>query len=239
MNKKILSISIFLAVILILLGFTPAIALNSIDNQKIVVVETSINYGKSIKKIETELGTQEAEELKEILTNLNNAIKQDDKKSISYYESLLNEKGILGKEHKNIFSKKNIEKFYSRIQNLPLLKKLNSKIESLSKTDISNTFCITNIAGSGFMLYTIGLLLTVPTLMLVNIFGEAILTVLLPIYVLILLITHLIPFRILLPAAVINVEEGSISTIGGSAGSQSIDVESSTQVNLMGLQELQ
>ena len=73
------------------------------------------------------------------------------------------------------------------------------------------------------VIYTIGNLLLVPTVALISMFGEEILQILIPIYLVIMLLTHLVPFRICMPIATINMEDGTMSAIG-LAGSQTVNV---------------
>jgi len=54
-------------------------------------------------------------------------------------------------------------------------------------------------------------------------FGEEILQILIPLYLVIMFITHIIPFRICMPIATINMENGTISATG-LGGSQTVNV---------------
>lgn len=224
MDKKIFCLSIIAAVIILMTNFSPSVLSTNINNQNKISVETLIYHESNIEKIITEINEDEVEDIKSCLINLNKAYEQENENDIFKYESNLYKKGILNK-----ISKTSI-KNHGLIKN-PFLQHL---LKSKSEDNISNSFCFVNVAGEGLMIFTIGSLLIVPTLILMSILGTEILQILIPIYVGILLLTHMIPFRILLPIGIITMDKGNISTVGLS-GSQNMEVNySSVQLQLAG-----
>jgi len=165
------------------------------------------------------------EYLKECLINLNDAYINDNKENIQKFGSILYEKGLLDE-------KPNMHSFDEKIiKNSPLIKFL---CNHQRDENISNSFCYINAVGEGLMIFTIGALLTLPTLVLISIFGGEILSLLIPIYVVILVLTHLIPVRVLLPIGIITMDSGNITTVGLS-GNQNMEVNSpSVQLQLAG-----
>jgi len=224
MEKRIFCFGIVAAVIILLTNLSPIIGSNVIDNKNKVRIETLIYQEFNIEKIITELDEDEVGDIKSYLINLKNAYKEEDEKNILKYESILYEKGILSKIPKTSLRNQGLMKN-------PFLKRF---FELKSEDNISNSFCFVNIDGEGLMIFTIGSLLIVPTLILMSILGTEILQILIPIYVGILIFTHLIPFRILLPIGIITMDKGNISTVGLS-GSQNMEVNaSSVQLQLAG-----
>jgi hypothetical protein len=83
------------------------------------------------------------------------------------------------------------------------------------------------------MFFTIGLSLFVPTMVLISIFGEDVLRILIPIYYLIMIITHIIPFRMGLPAGMLLIKGGTASATGLN-GHQRVEIENSSQITIIG-----
>ena len=85
--------------------------------------------------------------------------------------------------------------------------------------NISNSLCYFHAAGRGTILFTLGVkMVEFITNAVKNassfIEGLAIIIVLLALFAPFLLVTYLVPFRIMMPVGVINMESGSISSFG-------------------------
>ena len=216
MNKKIVFVSVATAVIILLTGFTPALASNK-DNfieikNDLVTIEVNHYLGRQPKQLRTTVTASEAEEIRQYLIELYNAQERNDRQSISTYEALLNEKGIFGESY---------QKFYSNNDGLTLIEKtkLPRFPSSLAGENISNRFCYFNAIGEGIMLWWLGLAFVQAIVKAVenvsNPIGAIILLIiLLPLLVLTMLLTDLIPFRILAPTGAMSLRNGTISCLG-------------------------
>lgn len=213
MKRKILCLSTAVIGMLIILGsLSPSICSKDIDT---VTIQVNRYYGINSDPIITKLSYNEAKEIKEILIELNKAIENNDENAISMYESMLNQKGIFGNEYQKFYSQKTIsEKMkYSRFSNLLDLTK--EKLED----NISNKLCYFNAIGTGGIFFQLAVkFIEAMRKVLENAsnFVEALvlLLILLPLFVVIYFLTHLIPFRILMPIGVISMKNGSMSSLG-------------------------
>ncbi|DAC72592.1 MAG TPA: hypothetical protein DSN98_04460 [Thermoplasmata archaeon] len=215
MNKKIVSLSILTATLILLTGLTPALATNknnliAIKND-LVTIEVNHYLGRQPTQIRTTVTASEAEEIRQYLIELYDAQERNDDQAISKYESLLNEKGIFGESH---------QKFYSDDEGRNLLEKIKLPgFLSQAGENISNRFCYFNAIGEGIMLWWLGLAIWQGIVKAVenvsNPLGAVILLIiLLPILLLTLLFTDLIPFRIFAPTGAISLKNGTISALG-------------------------
>jgi hypothetical protein len=216
MNKKIVFVSVVTAVIILLTGFTPALASNK-DNfieikNNLVTIEVNHYLGREPKQVRTTVTASEAEEIRQYLIALYNAQERNDRQSLSTYEALLNEKGIFGESY---------QKFYSNNDGLTLIEKtkLPRFPSSLAGENISNRFCYFNAIGEGLVFW--GLALTF-LLEIVNVIKNAtnlitmliLLLALLPLAIVMMFLTNLIPFRILAPTGAMSLRNGTISCLG-------------------------
>jgi len=100
MDKKIISLSIFSAVVILLAGCTPALA--SSENNMFAVKTERINIevnhylGRQTERNQLTVTADEAEQIRFYLTELYNAQQRNDRAAIATYESLLYEKVSLG-----------------------------------------------------------------------------------------------------------------------------------------------
>jgi len=213
MKKKIICVSSIIVGILIILGsLSPAVCSKDIKN---VTIEVNRYYGKDSGPIYTDVSIEEAEEIKQILINLNMAIENNDEAAISQYEKILNDKGIFGENH---------QKFFSNNQYNEVIKKINlvkyTKYFGSNADNISNTLCYFNaIAREGLMLWWVGLKLWQTIIDAIKnvtnpLAAFILLLAFLPILVLVLFFTALIPFRILAPSGLIGLRNGTVSSLG-------------------------
>ena len=116
------------------------------------------------------------------------------------------------------------------------LSALSKIVKSDKDENISNALCYLHAAGTGMVIYTIGNLLLIPTFLLIDIFGTEIIGILMYVYILIMFYTHLVPFRLGMPIATINMDNGTISA-RGLRGPQNVivnDTNPSHQVKVLG-----
>jgi len=216
MNKKIVILSVFTAVIIFVTGFTPALASNNNNllamNNDLVTIEVNHYLGRQQKQIRTIVTAGEAEEIRLYLTELYEAQERNDYQAISKYESLLNEKGIFGHQYQKIISKN---------AGLSLIENLNHPDYFISQAgeNISNRFCYFNAIGEGIVLWWLGLQVwegIVKIIKNASNFFEALvlLLVFLPFLVLTMFFTNLIPFRILAPTGALSLKNGTMSCLG-------------------------
>ncbi len=213
MNGKILCIGTILVATLIVLGsLSPHVYSKEIDN---VIVEVNRYYGRKSEPIYTELSYDEAVELKEILIQLNVAIENNDEDAISQYEKTLNEKGIFGSQRQEFFS----QNTFSEKMDLNKYSVYPRYLKQKSGDNISNNLCYFNAIGKGGIFFMLAIKFLDAIKAVLNnasSFIEAfvILIALLPLFVLIYLLTHLIPFRILMPVGVVSMQDGRMSSLG-------------------------
>lgn len=232
---KIKIITLILTMLFLSITFSPIIDSSDelIENQEKITIEINNYLNNKQEKTFKELNIKEAEELKEYLTNLDQAIKNQDENEIKKYEDFINKKELLGEEKLQTYSKTNTQIILNKIQNFPYTYKLKNLLQTNSSSNISNSMCFFNAVGTGTLFFTIGVMLLAPTVALVNLFGGDILKILVPIYLLIMLFTHIIPFRIMLPAGILLIDEGNASATG-LMGSQKMQIIYGTQITLGG-----
>jgi hypothetical protein len=225
MKKMIACMNIVVICIFLIPIASPLVYSQDIPTQKIIPIQAVLNSEAGDQKQITYLSVSEAGELRQLLILLDSALTRKDSKEIHRYETILKSKGIIPATYQFETTEPTIE---------PQFQKLRQHLLPLAEGNISNTLCYLHATGSGTLFFTIGILLMIPTLILLSIFGFNILKILVPLYVLILIATHLIPFRVLLPIGSIILDQGNVTAVGVS-GSQHLTVESpSAQVNIVG-----
>jgi hypothetical protein len=234
MNKNIALVSIISAIILVLAGLAPVVGSKDVEIPKKIVVEMNSYAHGSVEKVLTELSYDEALELKECLINLNDAIEQEDEQAILECETILNEKGILGEKPQKTSYDLESQEFYPWVKNSPIFSGLKNSLTQTTAGDISNALCYFHAAGEGMMIFTIGVLLMVP-IMLIIAQAPELLGLVMIICVAIMLATHVIPFRVGLPIGILTMSGGSVLAIGLS-GAQHMDISanSSAQITVGG-----
>jgi hypothetical protein len=235
MKKKTSFLSVGISILILLAGASPVIG--SIDtkqieiNQNIIVEVNNYISGKS-KPIFTKLSYEEAYELKEILINLNKAIEENDEKTISFYEKILNDRGFFGNKYQNFFTRNLIFENIKSNQYPSFLK----EFESLNGDNISNTLCFFNAIGTGVIVFPLALQIWESIVEIVSnasspLAGLILLLMLLPIMVMVMLFTNLIPFRILMSRGVVIMNEGSMTSLGLN-GLKRLEITEQVGVNL-------
>lgn len=234
MRKKIVILSAAVAVLIILGGLSPTICsvdVEILQKNETIMIEVNRYYGRDSEPIYSEVSYDEAEEIKEILISLNEAIENNDEEAISQYETILNEKGIFGDNYQEFFSYDTVNQKMEFSRYSRLLKHLESNGDN-----ISNSLCYFNAIGQGAMLFTLGLKIWEAIVRAVEnasspLAGLIILLALFPFLVLVMIFTHLIPFRILMREGALTLRNGTISSLGlmGSkkliVGPENVDVE--------------
>jgi hypothetical protein len=236
MDKKIISLSVFSAVIILLAGCAPALASSEKNifalRTEQVTIEVNHYMGRQTESNQLTVTADEAEQIRFYLTELSNAQQRNDRAAIDTFEALLYEKGLFGANH---------PQFSSDIKKITLLEKagFSSTSPSLADENISNSRCFFNAVGEGLMLWWIGQTFVQELIDAINNvsnpIGAVILyIILLPFIVLTLLLTDLIPFRIFSPTGVITLKNGTISARGAN-GAQKVTIgEDAYGVNLSG-----
>lgn len=235
MKKKIGFLSVGIAILILLAGASPVIGsidIKQIEENQNIIVEVNKYLGGKPESVLTELSYEEAEELKEILINLNRAIEENDEIAISIYEKILNDRGFFGKEYQKFFSRNSIFENIKSHQYPSVLK----QFESLNGDNISNTLCLFNAIGKGIIVFPLGLQMWESIVEIVSnasspLAGLILLLALLPLLVMVMLFTHLIPFRILMSRGVVLMNQGSISSLGLN-GLKRLSVTEQVSVNL-------
>lgn len=218
MKRKVFLISIFAAVIVVLAALSPSITSKDIENIKsteMINVEINRFYGRNPEKIINEMTLGETENLKEILIKLNEAIENSDEEAISSFEKQLNDMNLFGDNYQKFFSRYEFEQLFNKKLPVNLLKSLNSE----NGEDYSNLFCFINAIGKGIFISHIGVKVWEGFKRIADnasSFMELFIIILLflPFVLVIILLTSLIPFRILMPKGAIAMESGSLMSIG-------------------------
>jgi len=216
MNKKIVIISLLLAILVSLTSITPALASKNTNlitlKNDLVNIEVNRYLGKTPEQIRTTVTAAEAEQIKQYLMALYDAQQRDDHEAISKYEALLNEKGIFGEIN---------QKFYSNNDGMTLIEKtkLPRFPSSLAGENISNRLCYFNAIGEGLVFWWLALsFLQAIVNALKNVTNPIaafiLLLALLPLAIVMMLLTNLIPFRILAPTGAMSLRNGTISCLG-------------------------
>jgi hypothetical protein len=237
--KKIIIISGLVAILIILGGLSPSIVSKDIvpiqldEEIETITVEVNKYYGKQ-ETIYTDLTFEEIEELEKILTILDEAILKNDEKTIKECEKSLNEKGIFGDKYENFYSHDFISKKFrsSRLSKF-------SRILPLNGDDLSNLMCYFHARGQGmfFFFAELNILQNIVDAMnnasgLIEAF--IIFFALLPIYVMIMLLTHVVPFRILMPKGICRMDDGKMTSIG-LKGVKTVEATSSNESVMLNL----
>jgi hypothetical protein len=216
MKKKLIAISLLTAAILLLTGFSPALA--SPNNKPLEIKNTlipiEINYllGRQHKKTQTLVSENDAEEIRQYLIKLHNALEQNDQQEIIHYETLLKEKGLFTDCNQRVFPNN---------QGLTLLQKKTQPtvFTTPAGDNISNNLCYFNAIGEGLVAWWLAIQFWEAIVRMINnqssvIAALILLLIFLPYFVLTMLITNLIPFRILAPAGVLSLKNGTVSAFG-------------------------
>jgi len=236
MKKKIIIISTIIATIIVLGSCSYSITasnLQRINTTETVKIEVNQYYGNPYNTIETEVSIKEAEEIREILINLNEAIISNDKDAIDFYEKKLNDKGIFENEYQEFYSNEE----YNQILKSNKRGKLINFLGSKNGDDVSNILCFINAIGNGLFVSYIGSLALEAFLQLIgnaSSFAEmfVIFIVFFPLVLITIVFTGFIPIRIFMPRGHVYLEQGRISTIGlGGVKRATVDIDPVT-VNL-------
>jgi hypothetical protein len=204
MKKKIICFSAVIVGILIVLGsLSPAVCSKDIDT---VTIEVNRYNLRNPTTIRTEVNAEEAQEIKQILIDLNEAIENNDEAAISQYEEILNEKGIFGEQRQEFISQNTFSE------------KMRGMKQTLS-AEITNRLCYFNAVGNGSIFFTLAVrFIEVMQEIIDNatsvIEALVLLLVLLPFFAIIYLGTHLIPFRILMPIGIVGMDKGKMFSLG-------------------------
>jgi len=218
MNRKVFLISVFAAAVVIFAGISPSILSKDIENfasTEKINVEVNQFFNKSPETIYNEMTLEEAEYLKGILIKLHEAIENSDEEEIKIYEKQLNDLGLFGENYQEFYSKNKYEKLVNKYKPDIIMNLLKLK----NGDDLSNKFCFINAIGQGILVSNLGLafwLAMQRILSNASSFIEALvlLLIFLPLALTVILLTSLIPFRILMPKGAIVMEEGSIFSVG-------------------------
>lgn len=216
MDKKIVIFSVCVTVLVLFTSLTPVLASKN-DNilaikNNLVTIEVNKYLGTQPEQIHTTVTAAEAEQIKQYLVALHDALEKNDKNAISHYEALLNEKGIFGNRYQH---------FLTNDKGMALIEKttLPQRLLRLADDNISNMLCYFNAIGEGILVFPFALLFLQAVIKAIqnvsNPIGQLILLLaLLPLAILVILLTDLIPFRIAMPNGAIALTNGTISCLG-------------------------
>ncbi len=231
MNKKIPILSLMLVIIIIFSTQSPVISANKhIESQEKIKIEINNYLPNKIEKNIKELSKEETNQLREILIEYSEAIKEKDYDKISYCENWLKNKNIIPSNYQNLY--------IQNIKKIKLLEILNNAFKDRIKTtnlndNISNSMCYLHATGTGSILFPVEAkilewMINESEQQNSSLAGLILFILLLVIfYIPVMLVTHLIPFRIALPKGKIILTNGKISTTG-TEGHKSLEVTNSS-----------
>ncbi|RLF27233.1 MAG: hypothetical protein DRN01_02925 [Thermoplasmata archaeon] len=202
MVKKRVLIGIFAATIIVFAALTPVTGANILSKEKNIPVTTAIYTQGGVEEVTVNLTKHDVRVVEQQLKQLNNALIIGDETRVLSILSFLKSKGLF---RENVGRVNSLLKHSSAAFTEPK-GLLSSVYGSLADENLSNVLCYINAVGRGLIIFTIGYLLA----MLVN--NGVVLPI--QLYLLILVVTHLVPFRVLLPVGVLSLEEGGVSTFG-------------------------
>jgi len=202
MNNKIPFLCIFSVLILIISFYSPAVlASKNTENQELVEVKINNCIYGSIKQNIKYLTIKEVKEIKQILLEYDKAIEENNFDQIAKCESWLKDKGILNEKQFLILSLLNRYQGYSIIT---------------SNADISESNLKFSAIGNGFMVFPL-------EKQIIDwiqeqaenqenfIAGFVIMLLLIVLFYLpVMLVTHLIPFRIAMPHSQVTLNSGTM-----------------------------
>ncbi len=211
MDKKI---SFLIAILIVLTSFTSVVSSyqyenEDCENEEKIIVETNLFIGFNIKKTNISLNIEEFVNLKNSLYKLNNVLDTANREDIQEFENIILNCGLLDKNDLRILS------YMRTISDCFTNKKFIN-----SEDNISNSFCYYHAMGKGFIYFPFeekviewikdtaeqqenplaGFILAILLIVIV--------------YVPVMLFTHLIPFRILLSYAGVEVNNGVMWSMG-------------------------
>ena len=218
MKKKLMFISTIIAALIVLGSCSYSITasnLKEIAPTETVNIIVNKYYTNPPKTITTKVNIKEAEEIKEILINLNDAITNNDKTSIEYYENQLNSKGIFADDYQKFYSNDDI----SQKLKLNNKYKLSNLLSEKNGDNLSNLLCFFNAIGNGLFVSYIGILAYEAFAKLLSnasSFAEmfVIIIVFLPLVLATIVLTGLVPIRLFMPKGMVYMENGRITSIG-------------------------
>ena len=189
--------------------------IKEIQSPETVNILVNQHYGTKPHTIETGVTVEEAEEIRELIINLEEAITNNDKEAVSYYGNLLNNKGIFGDKYQEFYTNEE----YNQKLNLKKRANLFDKLTSKADDNFSNTFCFFNAIGKGLLVSNLGLRMWEAMVRIISNasgFIEAFILFIIfaPLVLTVIVLTGFIPFRIMMPQGAVVMEEGKITSLG-------------------------
>jgi len=230
MKKYLLIICVIMATLLI--GASISLPINAknleiIEETGTETVIITTNFYRSLKPqtVKSEFTEDEILEIIDIITNLKLAIESNDENQIQIYQELLENKGIFGNKNHDFCSYDKFEETFKSYKR----SNIDRLISPTQDDNLSNSFCYFNAIGQGVMVSQIGIkLLEAFQRLLRNassyIEAFVIIIIFLPFVLTAIVLTGLIPFRIMLREGLVYVETGSISSLGLN-GYKKVDVD--------------
>lgn len=192
---------------MVTIGFSSAISKNTTTQSEKIVFKTTIHNGLSKEKRLIELTEKEAEEIKQLLYNLDEALSNNDEEAVAEYKTILKQKDIIDEKS---------SKFIKTQENVPQL-----------TDDISNSMCYFHTMGIGLLLFPLENKILegieeaarnaaeqadTPIALIAALVIFILLFVLLCLPVMI--VTHLVPFRVMMSSAKIQLKNGNMWSQG-------------------------
>jgi len=201
MDKKIQYISIISVLILIVSFYSPVVfASSTIDEELLAVKINHCVYGSTKQDIKY-FKLEEVNEIKQILLDYDDAIKENNFVKISRYNSWLEDKGILNEK---------------QILFLSLLNRYQSRASADSGSGISDSNVMFSATGNGFMVFPLEQQIIdwiqEQAENQENVIAALVIIILLLVlfYIPVMLVTHFVPFRIAMPHSQVVLNSGTM-----------------------------
>ena len=223
MKSIIKSIFICVVTLLLLTSFASIILSNTTPLTIYQTIEINHYSPTTIETESIHVTQKQLNTTTTLLTQFSAAVISNDQPKLQYYQQQLHQKGIdlPTPEHQQKLP------FHTTPLFDELLRTQNPE------ESVDNNFCYVHITGQGTLLFTIATLRLIPTLILVQLLGTNILTLLIPLYLAIFAIAHIIPLRILLPIGTVLIDESIVTTIGTN-GRRTLNVNETTEQLTLG-----
>jgi hypothetical protein len=208
MKKKMIVVSSLCVIVVVLAGFTPALASKPVTPTVSPTVPIEVTRYQGMNPVQTVAGVSPADawQIEQCLIELYNAQQRNDRPTISRCITTLKNKGItIGTQDQALLSPRKIS-----FPGFP---------RGTAGDNISNSICFFSAIGQGMLYGTLATKVIQAIAKAIqnqtNPIGAIILLILmLPLILTVILINDLIPFRIMMPAGALVLSNGTVFSIG-------------------------
>jgi hypothetical protein len=215
MKKNMIAASSLCVIVVVLAGFTPALATKPttpIINQTTIPIEATRYEGMNPVRTITSVSPADAWQIKQCLIELYNAQEKGDRITITRCIAVLKNKGIaIDTRDQNMLLPRGVPSFgKTPVPGVP---------QDAAADNITNAVCFFNAIGQGMLYGTFAIKFIKSVASAIDnqtsvLAKFILLLVLLPLVMVVILLNDLIPFRIMMPAGALVLANGTVSSIG-------------------------